>query len=66
MRYVDKIDQPSKKLLKMIVETDGRKFLSKGEISEKISPHLNISHNNSPSFNQTIQAIKFLSSNDDK
>ncbi len=66
IRYVDKIDQPSKKLLKMITEIDGRKFLSKGEMSEKISPHLNINQNTSPSFNQTIQAIKFLSQNDAK
>ncbi len=60
IKNVDEINKPSEKLIKMIKEIDGRKFLSKGELSEKISPHLNIDINSSVSFQQTIQAIKSL------
>jgi hypothetical protein len=60
MRNVDAINSPSKKLLKIITQLEGRKFLSKNELSEKISNHLDLTKNTSNSFNQTVQAIKFL------
>lgn len=60
MRNVDEIEQPSKKLIKMLTETNGGKCPSKGELSQRISPHLNVSLNTSTSFQQTIQAIKIL------
>ncbi len=66
MKKVDDIIKPSKKLIKMITEIDGRIFLSKGELSEKISPHLDINSNTSTSFNQTIKSVEELTKLNDK
>jgi hypothetical protein len=60
MKNVDEIKKPSEKLIKMITEAYGRSFLSKNELSEKISTHLDLTKNTSISFNQTIQAIQHL------
>lgn len=60
MRRVDEIDQPSKKLLKIIPEYKDKKALPKIEASKKISPHLDLNKNTSPSFKNTILAIKTL------
>lgn len=59
-RNVDKINQPNRYLLKIIPEYSGRETLPKIEVSETISPFLNIDSNSSESFNNTISAIQRL------
>jgi hypothetical protein len=59
-RNVDNITQPNKLLLRIIPEYADRETLPKLETSENISRHMDISRNNSQSFNNTISAIRRL------
>ena len=60
MRNVDKLMSPNKYLLKIIPELDGMNYLPKLEVSNNISPFLNLNSNTSLSFNQTLTAISKL------
>lgn len=59
-RNVDKVHYPNRQLLKIIPEYTGRNSLPKLEAAENISQYLDISKNNSESFNHTIKAIQRL------
>jgi hypothetical protein len=59
-RQVDNIENPNAFLLSIIPEYQGRKWLPKLEVSEKISPCLDLSNNHSTSFNHTVTGIKKL------
>jgi hypothetical protein len=60
LRNVDGLSKPSHHLLRMIPEYSNRERLPKLDASQKIAPYLDIEHNRSVSFNQTISAIKKL------
>ena len=60
LRNVDKITAPDKYLLKIIPEYYNKDTLPKLEVSETITPFLDINNNNSSSFNNTISAIMKL------
>lgn len=59
-RQVDNIENPSQFLLSIIPEYQGREWLPKLEVSEKISQFLDLSNNHSTSFNHTVTGIKEL------
>lgn len=59
-RNVDKLTGPNKHLLRMLPEYSDRTNLPKLEVSENISPFMNLESNSSDSFNHTITAIKKL------
>lgn len=61
-REVDKIQSPSRQLLNIIPDFSKSEYLPKLEVSECISPFLQIDNNKSVSFNHTITAIKKLAS----
>jgi len=59
-RNVDKLTGPNRHLLRMLPEYSKRDNLPKLEVSENITPFLNLDANNSNSFNHTLKAIKKL------
>lgn len=63
VRDVDSIVKPSSYLLRVIPEFSKREYLPKIETAERIAPFLDIDNNTSRSFNQMIQAIRYLVEN---
>lgn len=59
-KNVDAIINPNHYLLKIIPEYKGKSNLPKLETAERISPFLDLEHNQSSSFNHTLNAIKEL------
>jgi len=60
MKNVDEIEQPNKEFLKIIPDFKNINRLPKVEFAERVSAHLSLDHNTSLSFQNTINAIKFL------
>ncbi len=59
-RNIDKIEKPSKHILKLIPELSKQESLPKLEVSQSIAKYLDVNNNNSVSFRHTIDAIKKL------